>query len=49
MQSGLDAVEVKILGLMRRDASLSASEVSDRVDRSQSLCRRSIQRLLEES
>ena len=48
MQTDLDAVDIKILDLMQRDASLSTSEISDRVGLSQSPCWRRIQRLREE-
>lgn len=46
--SGLDALDIKILNLLQRDASLSTAEVADRVGLSQSPCWRRIQKLREE-
>lgn len=48
MPSELDAIDIKILDLMQRDASLSTAELADRVGLSQSPCWRRIQRLREE-
>jgi Lrp/AsnC family transcriptional regulator len=48
MPGELDAIDVKILDLMQRDASLSTAELADRVGLSQSPCWRRIQRLREE-
>jgi Lrp/AsnC family transcriptional regulator len=44
----LDAIDIKILNLMQRDASLSTAEMAERVGLSQSPCWRRIQRLREE-
>lgn len=44
----LDAIDVKILELMQRDASLSTAELAEKVGLSQSPCWRRIQRLREE-
>ncbi|MBS0359873.1 MAG: Lrp/AsnC family transcriptional regulator [Proteobacteria bacterium] len=44
----LDAIDIKILELMQRDASLSTAELAERVGLSQSPCWRRIQRLREE-
>lgn len=44
----LDAIDIKILDLMQRDASLSTAELAERVGLSQSPCWRRIQRLREE-
>ena len=43
-----DAIDLKILDVMQRDASLSSSELAERVGLSQSPCWRRIQRLREE-
>src|ERR1700754_2579649 len=43
-----DAIDLKILEVMQRDASLSSSELAERVGLSQSPCWRRIQRLREE-
>ncbi len=48
MQFTLDAIDIKILDLMQRDASLSTAELAERVGLSQSPCWRRIQRLREE-
>jgi Lrp/AsnC family transcriptional regulator len=48
MPPELDAVDVKILTLMQKDASLSTADIADRVGVSQSPCWRRIQRLREE-
>lgn len=48
MSTKLDAIDVKILELMQRDASLSTAELAERVGLSQSPCWRRIQRLREE-
>ena len=48
MQFVLDAIDIKILDLMQRDASLSTAELAERVGLSQSPCWRRIQRLREE-
>jgi Lrp/AsnC family transcriptional regulator len=48
MPGELDAIDIKILDLMQRDASLSTAELADRVGLSQSPCWRRIQRLREE-
>ena len=48
MPAALDAIDIKILELMQRDASLSTSELAERVGLSQSPCWRRIQRLREE-
>ena len=44
----LDAIDIKILDLMQRDASLSTAELAERVGLSQSPCWRRILRLREE-
>ena len=44
----IDAIDIKILDLMQRDASLSTAELAERVGLSQSPCWRRIQRLREE-
>ena len=44
----LDPIDIKILDLMQRDASLSTAELAERVGLSQSPCWRRIQRLREE-
>src|SRR5437868_4015818 len=44
----LDAIDIKILELMQRDASLSTADLAERVGLSQSPCWRRIQRLREE-
>jgi Lrp/AsnC family transcriptional regulator len=46
--AALDAIDVKILELMQKDASLSTGELAERVGLSQSPCWRRIQRLREE-
>ncbi|MES2033919.1 MAG: Lrp/AsnC family transcriptional regulator [Pseudomonadota bacterium] len=43
-----DAIDLKILHVMQRDASLSSAELAERVGLSQSPCWRRIQRLREE-
>jgi Lrp/AsnC family transcriptional regulator len=43
----LDAIDIKILDVMQRDASLSSAELAERVGLSQSPCWRRIQRLKE--
>lgn len=48
MPPELDAVDMKILTLMQKDASLSTADIADRVGVSQSPCWRRIQRLREE-
>lgn len=48
MPSGLDAIDVKILELLQKDASLSTGELAERVGLSQSPCWRRIQRMREE-
>ena len=48
MPATLDAIDIKILDLMQRDASLSTGELAERVGLSQSPCWRRIQRLREE-
>lgn len=48
MQNGLDAIDTRILELLQVDASLSTSELAERVGLSQSPCWRRIQRLREE-
>jgi Lrp/AsnC family transcriptional regulator len=48
MPVSLDAIDIKILDLMQRDASLSTADLAERVGLSQSPCWRRIQRLREE-
>jgi Lrp/AsnC family transcriptional regulator len=48
MHSNLDKIDIKILALMQRDASLSTAEIAERVGLSQSPCWRRIQRLRDE-
>lgn len=48
MPSALDAIDIKILELMQKDASLSTGELAERVGLSQSPCWRRIQRLRDE-
>ena len=48
MPAALDAIDIKILDIMQRDASLSTGELAERVGLSQSPCWRRIQRLREE-
>jgi Lrp/AsnC family transcriptional regulator len=48
MPAALDAIDIKILGVMQKDASLSSAELAERVGLSQSPCWRRIQRLREE-
>lgn len=48
MPAELDAIDMKILELMQRDASLSTAELAERVGLSQSPCWRRIQRLRED-
>ncbi|HEY9237002.1 MULTISPECIES: Lrp/AsnC family transcriptional regulator [Phenylobacterium] len=48
MPAEIDAIDMKILELMQRDASLSTAELAERVGLSQSPCWRRIQRLREE-
>ena len=48
MPTALDAIDIKILEIMQRDASLSTGELAERVGLSQSPCWRRIQRLREE-
>ncbi|MFL5296636.1 MAG: Lrp/AsnC family transcriptional regulator [Phenylobacterium sp.] len=48
MPASLDAIDIKILELMQRDASLSTADLAERVGLSQSPCWRRIQRLREE-
>jgi len=48
MHPELDAVDLRILGLLQSDASLSAADVATRVGLSQSPCWRRIHRLEEE-
>ena len=48
MPTALDAIDIKILELMQKDASLSTGELAERVGLSQSPCWRRIQRLREE-
>jgi Lrp/AsnC family transcriptional regulator len=45
---GLDTVDLKLLGLFQRDASLSTAELAGRVGISQSPCWRRLQRLRDE-
>ena len=46
--AALDAIDIKILELMQKDASLSTGELAERVGLSQSPCWRRIQRLRDE-
>jgi Lrp/AsnC family transcriptional regulator len=46
--SALDSIDLKILELLQRDASLSTSELAERAGLSQSPCWRRIQRLRDE-
>jgi Lrp/AsnC family transcriptional regulator len=48
MPEGLDTIDMKILGILQQDASLSTAELAERVGVSQSPCWRRIQRLREE-
>jgi Lrp/AsnC family transcriptional regulator len=48
MPTELDAIDLKILALLQQDASLSTSDVAERVGVSQSPCWRRIQRLRDE-
>ena len=48
MPAELDAIDMKILELMQRDASLSTADLAERVGLSQSPCWRRLQRLREE-
>ena len=48
MPSELDTIDLKILALLQQDASLSTSDVAERVGVSQSPCWRRIQRLRDE-
>lgn len=48
MPLDLDAVDVKMLAVLQRDASLSTAELAERVGISQSPCWRRLQRLREE-
>src|SRR3954463_1715518 len=48
MPTALDAIDIKILDIMQRDASLSTADLAERVGLSQSPCWRRIQRLREE-
>lgn len=48
MPPDLDAIDLKILTLLQQDASLSTSELAERVGVSQSPCWRRIQRLRED-
>jgi Lrp/AsnC family transcriptional regulator len=48
MAAELDPIDVKILTLMQQDASLSTSELAERVGLSQSPCWRRIQRMRDE-
>jgi Lrp/AsnC family transcriptional regulator len=48
MQENLDDVDLKLLGFIQQDASLSAAELAERVGVSQSPCWRRIQRLKDE-
>ena len=48
MPAELDPIDMKILELMQRDASLSTAELAERVGLSQSPCWRRIQRMREE-
>lgn len=48
MPAALDAIDLKILDLMQKDASLSTAEMAERVGLSQSPCWRRIQRLKDE-
>lgn len=45
MPADIDVVDLKILGVLQRDASLSTAEVAERVGLSQAPCWRRIQRL----
>ncbi len=46
--NGLDVIDIRILDLMQKDATLSTADVADRVGLSQSPCWRRIQKLREE-
>ncbi len=48
MPYALDAIDIQILGVMQKDASLSSAELAERVGLSQSPCWRRIQRLRDE-
>ncbi|WP_269714813.1 Lrp/AsnC family transcriptional regulator [Caulobacter sp. NIBR2454] len=48
MSAKLDAIDLKILTLMQRDASISTADLAERVGLSQSPCWRRIQRLRED-
>jgi Lrp/AsnC family transcriptional regulator len=48
MHSNLDKIDLKILALMQRDASLSTAEIAEHVGLSQSPCWRRIKRLRDE-
>jgi Lrp/AsnC family transcriptional regulator len=48
MQESLDAIDIRILEQLQIDASVSTSELADRVGLSQSPCWRRIQRLRDE-
>lgn len=48
MPEGLDAIDLKILGLLQKDSSISTASLAERVGISQSPCWRRIQRLREE-
>lgn len=48
MRGDLDKIDLKILGFMQRDASLSTAELAERIGLSQSPCWRRIQRLRDE-
>jgi len=48
MHEGLDAIDVRILEQLQADASISTSDLAERVGLSQSPCWRRIQRLREE-
>lgn len=48
METGLDKIDLRILGALQEDASKSAAEIAEAVGLSQSPCWRRIQRLKEE-
>ena len=48
MQTGLDKIDLRILGVLQEDASKSAAEIAEAVGLSQSPCWRRIQRLKDE-
>ncbi|MGB8602108.1 MAG: Lrp/AsnC family transcriptional regulator [Rhizomicrobium sp.] len=48
MHEGLDATDLKLLGLMQEDAALSVADLAEKVGMSQSPCWRRVQRLKDE-